>query len=132
MSTSTFAQHPHTSLLSVAEGAVLGIALAWWLQMHAQPAPVIVVAGIVATTTYLAILNTIRGSSFSMPMILVSMAIWGTVGWLAGPYLYQWCGGALMRGALLTSPHNWRIGAAIVLVFIAFFDRAPSLTGDAR
>ena len=124
MAVSAYPAPVHVGFLSICEGGLLGLALGWWLQTHLQPPVVFVGAGVAVAGAYYFLLHAGRGSALGAPVIIISMLIWGAVGWNLGSYLFRMAAISGSSMTLLDTVTAWKVVAALVFAFIAYTDKA--------
>ena len=129
MTVSTYPTPIHFGFLSICEGAALGLVAGWWLQSHLYPPAVFIGCGIVVAGLYYFLLTAGRGSSLSAPIVIVSMMIWGFVGWHAGGYAFRMFSITPSGVTMLDTVTAWKVVAALVLAFVAYSDKA-SMAGQ--
>lgn len=128
MSGSTYPHQTPLGFLTICEGPMLGAVVGWWLQIHLQPPPVFIAAGVMSTALYLLLLKAGRDSALGAAVIIVSMVLWGMIGWHLGGFL---CRSFAMRGIgsmLFDTVTAWKVGAALLFTFVAYNDKASMVS----
>ena len=124
MSVSAYPRSSHIGFLGLCEGPLLGLYAGWWLHLHGRPPMVFFGAGVAISCAYYLILNAGRDSALGTPIVLLSMAIWGFVGWNLGALAFQMFGLGWSGGSVLDRVVAWKIGTALLFAFIAFGNKA--------
>ncbi len=127
MAVPIYAPEPSAGFLGIFEGAALGIAAGWWLQMHYQPPAMFVGAGIGVTAAYAAFVSCCRRVSLMFPILLVSVALWATLGWVLGGYAFNWLGDPLIRMKLFATAAAWKATGAVAMGILAFTEKGARM-----
>ena len=132
MSAPPYVAEPGYGFLSLFEGAALGIAAGWWLQSHYHPPATFVGAGLAVTILYAVLVSCCRKASLLFPVIIVSITVWGLLGWVLGDFAYSWLGGPSMKVQFLGNPLAWKLTGSALFGFMAFSDKGEPTDANAR
>lgn len=124
MSVSAYPTPVRFGFLGLCEGALLGLLVGWWLQTHFYPPMIYFGAGVAVAAAYYFLLSIGRGSALAAPIVILSMLIWGIVGWNLGGYIFKIFAISRSGVSMLDTVMAWKIVAALVFAFIAYNDKA--------
>ena len=91
---------------------------------RSQPPAVFIGCGILVAAGYYYLLNLGRGTILSLGIIVLSMVIWGIVGWQAGGFAFKLVGMTHTGGGMIDTLVAWKVLAALLFAFIAYTDKA--------
>ncbi len=126
MATSTYAPEPTTGFMGLFEGAALGIAAGWWLAAHYLQPVAYIGGGVAVTALYMTLIAFCKRSGFVLPILLMSLALWCTMGWIMGGYAYVWIGSPLLQIKLFANPVAWKFTGALVMGALALGEGSSS------
>ena len=124
MSVSSYSTQPNVGFLSLCEGPLLGLVIGWYLKGHFEPPLIFVGAGIAVAALYYMVLNFGRGSAMAAPIIILSMLIWGFIGWSAGGFIVRIVPVSAFGMSVSDSVIAWKCLAALIFAFVAYSDKA--------
>ena len=121
---STYSTPVPFGFLGACEGAALGLVTGWLLRNHQQPPAVFIGCGVLVAAGYYYLLNLSRGTLLSLGIIVLSMVIWGIVGWQAGGFAFKLVGMTHTGVGMIDTLVAWKVLAALLFAFIAYSDKA--------
>lgn len=127
MARTTNSEAPYGSLTFV-EAAIVGGYAGWFLQRTGYSTPEFVAGGVLAMVAYIVLVRMSDGSFLNLPLALLSIAIWGCLGWALGGVAFDAVGGAHMKAAFLAEPTFWRWACAVALIAMALADKQTVFT----
>jgi hypothetical protein len=116
------AKQPYGSL-TLFEAAITGAYAGWMLQESGYSTPEVFAGGLIGLIGYTLLVRISDGSFLILPIAIMSIAIWGCLGWALGGLAFDALGGAHMKAAFLAEPTFWRWACAVALVAVALSDK---------